>query len=224
MQKVKRSTLGRPKSSAKQMQILEAASCLFLRNGFSNTSMDAVAKEAGVSKQTVYSHYKNKDALYSAVIDFKVHEYQLDEDHIRELGQDLDAVLHMIGGQFVQLLHDPEVIAMYRVVMGEVSTNPHVAELFFNAGPKQAMEMLVRYLMELPQLDVDPGQAMFCSMAFFNLLKGDHHMKNLMGIHCEMSPGQQARFVGNCVAAFKQILSPYCCESPSPMDIMSSAK
>ena len=51
---------GRPKSQEKQQQILTSAACLFLKQGFSNTSMDLIANEADVSKQTVYSHFKNK--------------------------------------------------------------------------------------------------------------------------------------------------------------------
>ena len=62
---------GRPKSDLKRQSILEAAAGLFLEHGFSQTSMDLVANTAGVSKQTVYSHFNNKDALFSAVIELK---------------------------------------------------------------------------------------------------------------------------------------------------------
>ena len=46
---------GRPKDLAKRRAILDAAKILFLSKGYANTSMDAVATEAGVSKLTVYS-------------------------------------------------------------------------------------------------------------------------------------------------------------------------
>lgn len=208
MNSVKRSAQGRPKSTEKQHQVLVAASCLFLTNGFSGTSMDNVAKKAGVSKQTVYSHYKNKDALYSAVIEFKVREYQLDEEHVRELGADIKAVLTMVGRQFVQLLHDEEVISMYRVVIGEISTNPHVAELFFNAGPKQAMQMLARYLVEFcPSMGQE--NARYCSMVFFNLLKGEHHMKSLMGLPGAMSKSEQTLFVDKIVGSYRTMLAQF---------------
>ena len=59
---------GRPKSEEKYHLILHAASCLFLKEGFANTSMDTVAKASGVSKQTVYSHFEGKDALFKAAI------------------------------------------------------------------------------------------------------------------------------------------------------------
>jgi len=54
----------RGKSDTKRQQILEAASEVFLANGFEGTRMDQVAEHSGVSKQTVYSHFGNKDDLF----------------------------------------------------------------------------------------------------------------------------------------------------------------
>src|ERR1700712_2496679 len=59
---------GRPKDLAKRQAILEAAKNLFIRNGYANTSMDAVAAEAGVSKLTVYSHFTDKETLFSCAV------------------------------------------------------------------------------------------------------------------------------------------------------------
>ena len=69
---------GRPKSEEKRQDILRAASTLFLKEGFANTSMDSVAKASGVSKQTVYSHFSSKDSLFKAAIGSKCRSYQLD--------------------------------------------------------------------------------------------------------------------------------------------------
>lgn len=59
---------GRPKDLAKRQAILDAAKILFLSHGYANTSMDAVASEAGVSKLTVYSHFNDKETLFSAAV------------------------------------------------------------------------------------------------------------------------------------------------------------
>ncbi|MDP5041225.1 MAG: TetR/AcrR family transcriptional regulator, partial [Paraglaciecola sp.] len=69
---------GRPKSVQKRKQILVAAGELFLEQGFSGCSMDMVAKHSAVSKQTVYSHFSNKEALFTAVINAKCKYYQLE--------------------------------------------------------------------------------------------------------------------------------------------------
>src|ERR1700760_1757113 len=49
-------------------QILMAARELFLNGGYGSTSMDAVAKHAGVSKSTLYAHFENKEQLFGAVV------------------------------------------------------------------------------------------------------------------------------------------------------------
>ncbi len=183
----KQGKTGRPKSVEKRNQILESASDLLLLNGFTATSMDLVAKQAGVSKQTVYSHFKNKDALFTAVIDKKCREYQMDEEHMCPSQYSAEQVLFNVGNQFVQLLMDPGVIAMYRLVIGEVTSNPHVAELFYQAGPQQAMDMLSLVMQAHPDLKLEKTHADYWTSAFFNLLKGDFHMRTMLGLPYEMT-------------------------------------
>lgn len=50
------------------MQLREVARKLFVKTGFDRTSMDSVAKAAGVSKRTPYIYFENKHDLFSAVI------------------------------------------------------------------------------------------------------------------------------------------------------------
>ena len=61
----------RTKSEEKRQQIIEASTCLFSELGFAQTSMDKIAKKAGVSKQTVYSHFGSKDELFVNAISSK---------------------------------------------------------------------------------------------------------------------------------------------------------
>src|SRR5215469_5902271 len=53
--------------SARLKRIIRAAEELFKRAGFRAVTMEAVAQEASVAKATLYSYFKNKDALYLAV-------------------------------------------------------------------------------------------------------------------------------------------------------------
>ena len=52
----------------KRSCILEGATRVFLTSGYGAASMDSIAAEAGVSKQTVYSHFGSKDALFEAMV------------------------------------------------------------------------------------------------------------------------------------------------------------
>src|SRR5919202_1059428 len=58
----------RPSTRAKQARTISAARRLFLERGYLGTSMDAVALEARVSKQTLYVYYPSKEELFAAVL------------------------------------------------------------------------------------------------------------------------------------------------------------
>lgn len=186
---------GRPKSEEKRANILFAASELFLSQGFSATSMDLVANRAGVSKQTVYSHFSNKDALFTAVIDYKCEQYQLDEEHMGKFTDHPRNAMITFGNQIMSLLQDEQAIAMHRVVIGELATNPHVAELFYIAGPQNGMQLFSRYLQKNTHLQLNEEQAQYWSCAFFNMLKGDFHLKSLLGLPYSMSEEKQLNLV-----------------------------
>lgn len=171
---------GRPKSHQKRLTILGCASELFLTQGFTKTSMDEVAKLSQVSKQTVYSHFKNKEALYTAVIECKCAEYQIEDASIYSYNTPLADLLQTIAGRFLKLLADQSVIAMYSVVIGEAKNNPKVAELFYEAGPLHSCELVAELLVKHPQSHLDETHAMTVAHDFFNLLKGDFHMRSML--------------------------------------------
>src|SRR5687767_13624141 len=54
--------------SAKHRSILEAATAVFVREGVAGASIDAIAAEAGVSRQTVYNQIGDKEKLFAAVV------------------------------------------------------------------------------------------------------------------------------------------------------------
>ncbi|MFT4731106.1 MAG: TetR/AcrR family transcriptional repressor of mexJK operon [Gammaproteobacteria bacterium] len=177
--------VGRPKSSEKRQQILHHAGELFLQQGYDRTSMDAVAKHSGVSKQTVYSHFQNKDVLYNAVIESKCEEYRVEEAAIGIDSNPLDDILYSIAFQFIQLLNDKRVIAMYSVVIGESKNNLHLAQLFYNAGPSHSINLVKDLLMKHPESKLLESDAKELATDFFNLLKGNYHMLSMLGLAYE---------------------------------------
>lgn len=54
---------------SKRDQIVKAAVETFLENGYDGTSMNKVAEKAGVIKATIYSHFKDKEQLFTAIIE-----------------------------------------------------------------------------------------------------------------------------------------------------------
>lgn len=89
----------------RRLQLLAAASALARRDGWAALSMRAVAKEAGVSRQTLYDHFKDADALSEALL---THELEQLPDLDSALAADEGASL---GGRLREgvrgLLHLP---------------------------------------------------------------------------------------------------------------------
>ncbi|MFC3122984.1 TetR/AcrR family transcriptional regulator [Agaribacter flavus] len=185
-------SLGRPKSAEKRLQILQSAGQLFLSSGYERTSMDTVAKHSGVSKQTVYSHFANKDALFNAVIELKCITYQIDETNICIRTAPLKEILEEISMRFLALFTDPEIINMFTVIIGESVVNPHVSELFYKAGPERSLQLVAEILQAHPESALAPEQAREVAVDFFNLLEFDFHMKSLLHLPFDMPPDKFA--------------------------------
>ena len=175
---------GRPKSEEKGAAILRAATELFLANGFQGTSMDAVAKHAGVSKQTVYGHYANKDELFKACIRDKVSSYEIGEIPAPDT-VDLGAGLYAIVRSFLALLTDPEVVAMHRVIMSDAAAHPRIAKMFFESGPVAAKSAVVEFLgqqAEAGRLNIPTDRLMYATVQLFAMAQGNYQLRLLLGL------------------------------------------
>ena len=197
---------GRPKSEEKYHLILHAASCLFLKEGFANTSMDTVAKASGVSKQTVYSHFEGKDALFKAAISSKCRSYQLDTQQLIDATSgslSLLECLRKVGCQFVRLLQDPEAIAIFRVIIAEAVNSPHGATLFYQAGPEASLSTLSDVIEKFGEGSLSRDIAQQLAVDYCALLKGEYHTMMLCGIQ---SPLQDEAITAHVNSAAEKIL------------------
>ena len=137
------------------------------------------------------SHFNNKDELYTAVIDAKCRQYRLDATRLDNCDALIHDVLMEIANQTLSLLQDPDVIAMYTVVIGEANNNPHVAELFYRAGPLQSVETVASIIHSYNSTELSDQQAMAVATDFFNLIKSDFHMRSMLRLPFELNETQQ---------------------------------
>ncbi|MFC4699982.1 TetR/AcrR family transcriptional regulator [Glaciecola siphonariae] len=190
---------GRPKSKEKREAILHSAQVLFLANGVKQTSMEEVAKHSGVSKQTIYSHYQSKDALFSAVISNKCKEYLITTEELPNNESSLETALTLIANKFLALLHDEVVIATYSIVIAEASNAPRVAELFYEAGPRASVNALTEVLCTMSKGSLNEHTARALAIDFYTFLKGDLHTRSLMNLDFRLSDEQQEAYVKSVV-------------------------
>lgn len=105
-------------------ELLSKAMDVFILYGFRKTSMEDVARAVGMSRQAIYNRFKNKKALFKAVVDEMMHEsFDAARAAIKEEGKSIQARLlnafDCAAGQYVDALrsspHSYEVIAMVNV-------------------------------------------------------------------------------------------------------------
>lgn len=194
---------GRPKDEGKRRDIIDAARALFLQRGFHGTSMDALAKQACVSKATLYSHFADKDALYSALIEDKMATYQVD-DFAARVSWDIAADLGYIARHLLDLIYDPEALDMLRMVIAEGRDGSDVPDLFVTTGPRRVLRQIEAYLAEQKKRGADYlGDAAADTELFSSLVVGHTPMIfALMGVEPPLSAMQREARAAEAVKGF----------------------
>jgi len=136
---------GGGRSARKRRAILDAATDVFLRDGYASTSMDTIATVSGVSKQTVYKQFSSKEALFVEIVTRLTRDAG-DVVHaaMPELGDDDDLAAYLVAlatGQLDVVL-TPRLMQLRRLVIGEVTRFPELAAVLYEGGPKRAMATL----------------------------------------------------------------------------------
>jgi AcrR family transcriptional regulator len=189
--------------SAKREAILAAATRVFLEHGYGAAGMGVIAAAAAVSKQTVYSHFGNKEALFGAIVRERC-DRLLPPTRIAEGPRENPAtVLTDVAVQFVSLILNPESRALFRAVVAESTRFPELAAAFYKSGPLRAVENLAVYLADADArgaLRVEKPQ--LSARLFFGMLRGDWHLRLLLGVGPEPSRPETDAVVTHAVAAF----------------------
>lgn len=200
---------GRVEPGGKAEAILAGAERAFLSGGFGAVSMDAIAREAGVSKATVYAHFAGKEALFGAVVahltERRFHGFSVEALDPR----DIVVSLTTLAGRFLDLILSPEAIALNRIIIGEIARFPVLGEVFWAAGPAQTriqIEAFLRRCSEAGSLAVpDPRLA---AEQFIALARGEIHLRSLLRLEEAADPAALSATVASTVATFLRAFQP----------------
>jgi TetR/AcrR family transcriptional repressor of mexJK operon len=132
-------------SAHKRSTILEAATTVFLRNGYVGTSMDEIAALAAVSKQTVYKHFADKERLFSAIVAATVQEASdpvYEEVLQLQDSGDVAADLRDLARRQLAKVMQPRLLQLRRLVIGEAARFPELGRVFYEQGPGRTIAAL----------------------------------------------------------------------------------
>jgi TetR/AcrR family transcriptional regulator, mexJK operon transcriptional repressor len=195
------------RSARKRRAILEAAATVFLRNGYLGTSMDEIAARAGVSKQTVYKHFADKERLFSEIVTATVDEIadpNYDEVlNLRDTG-DVERDLRDFARRQLRAVMEPRLLQLRRLVIGEAGRFPQLGRLFYERGPGRTIDALATMFERLASrgaLDLDDPRI---AAAHFNWLVMSIPLNQamLLGEDEPATPAQLRRYADAGARAF----------------------
>lgn len=133
---------GRPE---KTVRILEAAGELFLEHGYGVVSMDQIAREAGVSKATVYAHFESKERLFAAIIQNGCAVYAEAVVPVVTDFKDVRETLVHVARFIEDFLLAPKTLGIYRVIIAEGPRFPELVHAFVESGPLPFLKLLTEF-------------------------------------------------------------------------------
>jgi TetR/AcrR family transcriptional repressor of mexJK operon len=185
-----------PAAQAAQIpeRLLDAATLLFTRQGYANTSMEAIARQAGASSKTVYARFSNKEEILRGVVR-RLFDRAMSADaglpRAPESGDPRDFLLS-VGRDLAELSEAPTTAGVNRLIMAEAFQVPELARLFLEVHERACS--LVREPLErwrnagtLPQLP-EPGVA---AVIFVEMVASIPRIRALLGKPLKKSEVEQ---------------------------------
>lgn len=139
---------GAGENPEKRRQILDGARRVFSQLGFDAASVSDIAREAGVSKGTLYVYFENKEQLFTAIIDEERQHIQADLFAALDQGLTVEQTLLLFGERFARLMTTDRIVRAQRVVVSMAERMPELTRAFFEAGPQATARRLAIYLAE----------------------------------------------------------------------------
>ena len=190
--------------ASRRDQILDAARDIFLRESYTGASMESVARQAGVSKQTIYNHFANKDELFRALVLDICARYTLAlGEPTQVLDREPEDVLAHFGETVLRQSSCPDTMHLHRLLQLEGRNHPSLAESFYKFGPDRTARWLTQYLeaqVERGRLQVDEPRV--AAEQFVTMLMGHLRLRHLLGLTGVPGKEERARYVASAVKIF----------------------
>ncbi|PMG99732.1 TetR/AcrR family transcriptional regulator [Vibrio lentus] len=136
----------------KRQAILKAAKAVFLAEGFTLASMDVIASEAQMTKQTLYRYFSSKDVLFKATL--QQMGAQFDERFVEQLKiSDNYQALYGFATAFLAFHLSDEHIATLKLLIAENGKSPAILESFMSVGESETDIALAQFFTD--RFDID---------------------------------------------------------------------
>lgn len=184
-------------------QVLDGARKVFLRDGFERASVDDIAREAGVSKATIYAYFPDKQLLFLEVARCECHRQTNEAEAMVEGDVPVQVALTIAAERIVAFQLSDFGQRMYRIVVGEGERFPGLGRQFHDFGPGLIHARLVHHMqcyvaggaLKIDDVDLAADQ-------FAQLCKASIHERLMFGMAETITPDLVHRTVHGAVEMF----------------------
>ena len=196
---------GRPsrlESARLSDRILDVATALFLGDGFGATSIEAVAKRAGVSKRTFYHRFSGKEMLFEAVVRRMIERWTPPFDEALLNAPDLASALRRAAEHMLRVALTPEALALHRMVIAEARRFPGLARILHELGAAAAIERIAgEFDRRIAAGEMRRMDSRFAAEQFI-LMVVTGPQRRALGLGGPLGPGELAHWIAESVGLF----------------------
>lgn len=161
----------------RKAKILAAATELFLKDGYGETSIDAIVEKSGGSKATLYSFYPTKADLFRAVVDSIVASHESVE--LKSLDNVRDTLVNF-SEERLRVVFSRKHRALMRLIIAERDRFPDIARMYYERGPLRGHTLLRDYFETLIDEGlIDISSAVEASEFFRGMLMHQRYIDQL---------------------------------------------
>ncbi|HTV87957.1 MAG TPA: TetR/AcrR family transcriptional regulator [Stellaceae bacterium] len=196
---------GRPsrvQSAQLSDRILDAATMLFLDDGFEATSIEAVAKRAGISKRTFYHRFRSKEELFEAVVRQLIERWMPPFDGALLEAADLAEALRRIATHMLDVALTPQALALHRIMIAEGDRFPGLARILHDLGQAAGVARLSHDLEQrVAAGEIGPIDTQFAAEQFI-LMTVTGPRRRAMRPGAAFGPAERPRWIEATVRLF----------------------
>jgi TetR/AcrR family transcriptional regulator, mexJK operon transcriptional repressor len=197
-----------PRGEQRRTELASVAERLFLKYGFTETTMQMIAVEAGASKETLYRHFASKEALFAELISARAPQVAGPHSALAR-DEPPPTALYELGISLMQMMTKGDTPSLFAIIIADAQRSPELAQIFYDQGPGMTLKRLTGYLRaatQRGQLDCpDPRRA---AKLFLGAVVSHHHLHCLIGQPAPLSPLEMKQHVQAAVDMFLSHFAP----------------
>jgi TetR/AcrR family transcriptional regulator, mexJK operon transcriptional repressor len=207
-----RHSVGRPNAGEVESRItnlLDLAADVFMERGYEGASVREIASRANASKETIYSRFPSKAALFSAVMNRRCEQSFSRLADILHAERPIGQILTSFALELITPSLDLQWKRLLRTIIGAAETFPEVGQTFWRIGPERAHLMIADCLSDrMKKGELRKGDASKAAHLFLAMCTGRYWLHDVLGIRPQITKAEAEIYIKEVVPLFLSIYAP----------------